>query len=238
MSSLLKKLFLKEEFLEKETTTPTQEKKETVKFPLTNSNNMVFNNTTTKTPETHILPNNTPLTQACEQHMDKLIDVYQKAFDNLNMDGYDFYEFMDGILTADETGKNPLAYTMQYSMISKMDKTLTKEKLAGQADYYEVELKKAYDKFVLDGKTKKEKLLNDKVTENSTLTSDLDLLNQQLESLKIQILDKQTKLSNIDNKYLPQLNEVDCKLIANDAAKDKIISTIELIKNGILTNIK
>lgn len=235
--SILKKLFLKEEELVTEKKEAT---KETMKFPSSDSpqNNTVFNNNAVKTPENHVLPKDTQLTQACEQHMGKLLDVYQKAFDNLNMQGYDFYEFLDAIISADETGKNPLAYTMAFSMATKMDKSITKDSLSKQADYYITEINKAHMKFVADGNTKKTELIGQKDNESKSLSSDLDMLNQQLESIKIQIDDKKNKLSKMDDKYQPQINEVDCKLIANDAAKDKIVSVIQTVKNGVETNIK
>lgn len=234
--SFLKKLLLADY---QEPVTNTQEvkkEKETIKFPSNTTN--TFNTTTVKTPESHVMPNNAPVTQACEQHMGKLLDVYQSVLDKANMDGYDFFEFMGGILEADETGKNPLAYTMGFSMATKMSKSVTKDSLLQQADYYETEINKAHSGYVTNGNTKKQELLNQKENENQTLISDLNNLNEQLEAIKVQIADKQNKLNNIENKYSPQINEVECKLIANDAAKDKIISTIELVKNGIQTNIK
>lgn len=236
MAFSLKKLLFVDEG-ETITTQETKKERETIKFPSTNTTN-AFNSTTVKTPENHILPNNAPVTQACEQHMGKLLDVYQTVLDKANMDGYDFFEFMGGILEADETGKNPLAYTMGFSMANKMDKSLTKEKLLQQSDYYETEITKAHSGYVTNGNSKKQELLSQKENENQTLTSDLNSLNEQAEAIKIQIADKQNKLSKIDEKYSPQINEVECKLIANDAAKDKIISTIELVKNGIQTNIR
>mgnify|MGYP001574645328 FL=1 len=232
--SFLKKLLIKEEFLEKET--PVKEvKKEsnsTLKFPSSNTT------TISKTPENHILPKGELLTQSCEQHMDKLLDVYQKAFDKLNKDGYDFYEYMDGVFTVDETGSNPMAHTMQFKMAKNTNPSVTKDSLLTDAEYYKTEINKTCDGYVINGNNKKQELLNQKTEENNSLTNELSMLQQQAESIKIQIEDKQNKLSKIDDKYLPQLNEVDCKLIANEAAKNKIISTIDLIKTGIETNIK
>ena len=41
----------------------------------------------------------------------------------------------------------------------------------------------------------------------------------------------------IDNKYANELTEVDCKLMANDVAKDKILSSINAVKQGLTNNL-
>ena len=61
---------------------------------------------------------------------------------------------------------------------------------------------------------------------------------QQFEAIQIQIKDKENKLSMIDNKYQPKISEYESKLLANDFAKNKIVSTIETVKQGINQNIK
>jgi hypothetical protein len=127
---------------------------------------------------------------------------------------------------------------MAFGMGKAMDKNLTKEKLISQSDFYTSELMKLYNQNVAEGTQKKQDLINLKNNENQSLTDDLTSLKQQLETIQVQIQDRERKLSLIDSKYEPQIVERDNKLLANDFAKNKIISTIETVKQGINNNIK
>jgi hypothetical protein len=39
-------------------------------------------------------------------------------------------------------------------------------------------------------------------------------------------------------KYVNELTDTDCKLMANDVAKDKIIASINKVKQGLINNVK
>ncbi len=133
---------------------------------------------------------------------------------------------------------NPQVYPMAFSMAKSMEKSLTKESLLQQSEYYISEILKYYNNFIASGDVKKTKLLTDKGNENQTLTGELELLKQQMESIKIQIDDRMKKLGAIDSKYQPLISEIDSKLAANDVAKNQIIQSIEQVKQGIINNLK
>jgi hypothetical protein len=118
-----------------------------------------------------------------------------------------------------------------------MDKTITKHKLSEQADFYLSEILKVYNDYVSKGDAKRNDVINQKTHENQTLVDSLNSLNQQLEAIKIQIADKQEKLSAIDTKYNPMIEEVDNKIRANELAKTKLVDSINRVKQGIITNI-
>lgn len=171
-----------------------------------------------------------------QEHLAKSVEVYRNGFESLNQPGYDFYEFYQAILS---TGvDNAQVYPMALMMAKSMDKTVSKEQLLQQSEFYIGEINKQYQNYVTSGNNKKSQLNADKNHENQSLSNELDLMNQQLEQLKIQIQDRQNKIKAIDGKYVPQLNEIDSKLGANEMAKNQLISSIEQVKNGIINNIK
>lgn len=171
-----------------------------------------------------------------QEHLEKAVELYENGFNSLNQDGFDFYEFFQSVSHGGMT--NPQVYAMAYAMGTAMDKTISKEKLISQADFYIGEITKVYDENVAKGKGKKDNLLKQKESENQTLANELTMFQQQLEALQIQIADRQSKLQDIDGKYQPQLDEVDSKLNANTIAKNKIVEAIETVKSGININIK
>jgi hypothetical protein len=174
-------------------------------------------------------------TQASNEHLEKAFDLYQKGFDSLNQPGYDFYEFYQAVMQAGPT--NPQIYAMALTMASAMDKSVTKDKLIQQSEFYLAEINKVYQDYNSKGLTKKQELTTQKQHENESLVSELSLLRQQLEAIQTQIADRENKLSVIDVKYAPMMGEVDSKLSANDIAKNKIVQSIEQVKNGIINNL-
>ncbi len=171
------------------------------------------------------------------QHLDKVFEMYEKGFESLNQSGYDFYEFFQAIMSSG-SANNPQMYQMAMTMGMGMDKTMTKPKLMSQADFYINEINKVYNHYVSSGNAKKQELVNQKNSETQSLTSELSNLKQQLEALTNQIKSKEGQLAMIDNKYQPTISEIDDKLRANDTAKNKILSAITTVKDGINNNLK
>ena len=184
----------------------------------------------------------TPVTKPIEtsnvsnEMFTKALEIYENGFDSLNQPGYDFYEFYKAVMQVGVD--NPQTYPMAYAMATAMDKTITKEKLLSQSEFYINEITKVYNEYVSKGNAKRQEVINQKNHENQSLLGELELMKQQLEALQTQISDRQNKLSVIDSKYGPIINEVEGKLAANDMAKQKIISSIESVKNGIINNLK
>ena len=218
-------------------TTPTtsatvEQPKETTRFPEA----VKFPEASPSTSSTPSFVSAPPIpTNVTDEHFQKALELYQNGFDSLNQPGYDFYEFYQAVMN---TGvDNPQIYTMAFSMGIAMDKTITKHKLSEQADFYLSEILKVYNDYVSKGDAKRNDVINQKTHENQTLVDSLNSLNQQLEAIKIQIADKQEKLSAIDTKYNPMIEEVDNKIRANELAKTKLVDSINRVKQGIITNI-
>lgn len=189
----------------------------------------------TETPAPSMPTQATTPTTVSNEHLQKAIELYQNGFDSLNQPGYDFYEFYQAVMQAGPT--NPQIYAMALTMASAMDKSITKDKLVQQSEFYLAEINKVYQDYNSKGLSKKQDLTTQKQNENESLVSELSLLRQQLEAIQTQIADRENKLSVIDVKYAPMMSEVDSKLSANDMAKNKIVQSIEQVKNGIINNL-
>jgi hypothetical protein len=206
----------------------------TTKFPTAETSQpSSFSFPTTPTPSP--TPTYAPV-GVSQEHLNNALEVYEKGFDSLNQSGYDFYEFFQAVMNAG--ADNPQIYQMAFMMGSGMDKTITKDKLVEQSNFYIAEIGKVYDEYVAKGNAKKQETIDLKTNENQSLVGELDLMRQQMEALKTQIQDRETKLQAIDGKYGPKLQEIEGKLAANDMAKNKVIQSIEQVKNGIVINLK
>lgn len=204
------------------------------KFPTSETSQpSSFSFPTTPTTPT---PTQTFAPSVSQEHFNNALEVYEKGFDSLNQPGYDFYEFFQAVMNAGVD--NPQIYQMAFMMGTGMDKTITKEKLVEQSNFYVTEITKVYNEYVAKGSAKKQETIDQKTNENQSLVGELDLMRQQMEALKTQIADREMKLQAIDGKYGPKLQEIEGKLAANDMAKNKIVQSIEQVKNGIVFNLK
>jgi hypothetical protein len=210
------------------------------KFPSTEAteekSSSIFNFGFGSTPAPTPAPTFTPSTSVNSEHFAKALEIYENGFDSLNQAGYDFYEFFKAV--SQVGADNPQMYTMAFAMGSAMDITITRDKLLQQSEFYLAEINKVYNDYVSKGSAKKNDLMNQKNSENQALVGELEMMNQQMEALRVQIQDRQNKLNAIDSKYGPMISDVDSKLVANETAKGQIVQKIEQVKNGIINNLK
>ena len=127
---------------------------------------------------------------------------------------------------------------MAFRFATANDKTITKDNLVQQDDFYIGKIQESYNNYVNSGNTKKQELLSQKATENQSLNGELSMLKEQLEAIQTQIIDRESKLSTIDSKYAVKITEIDSKLSANDIAKSKLVNSINQVKQGIINNVK
>jgi len=173
---------------------------------------------------------------SCQPHMEKILQMYETGFEGLNMEGYDFFEFYKAIVSAG--ADNPAVYPMAFTMAQTMDKKITKDLLISQSDFYVQEISKVHTKYVEGGTSKKNEFLTKKEEERRQLNSEVQNLKMQIEALTNQMNNAQNNLTQIDNKYANDLLEVDCKLMANDLAKNNLLASISKVKQGLINNVK
>ncbi len=170
-----------------------------------------------------------------DEHLVKAKATYQTIFESANQNGYDFFEFYQSVVSNVD---NPQIYPMAFGLGYGMDKTITKEKLVQQADYYLSQVNHNYSGFVGKGSEKKEEILKQKSQESNMLSTELTQLEQNMITLQTKITETKNKLSAIDTKYSPMITEVESKIIANDVAKNQLVDSIEKVKQGIIQNVK
>lgn len=168
---------------------------------------------------------------SCEPHMQAILTQYEKGFESLNLPGYDFFEFFNAVML---TGpNNPQVYDMAFTMGKSMDPTLTKEKLIKDAQFYLDELSKVHNTFKGEGQLALDKILERKRLAGSELSTRIESLSAQIEGLTRELNTAKTEAQSLDSTFQPQITEIECKIKANDIAKDTLVNKINLVKNNI-----
>jgi hypothetical protein len=221
-----KNLFIKDE-------TPSEEEsKEQPAFPIIESGAPSFQNN----------PINTPSSGA-NQYLVEIIEVYEKGLESINMPGYDFYDFYLAVKASG--AENEAVYKMAYQMGKTMDKNITPQKLASDAEYYVSKLNEVYRTYSEKGAQKLTGLENELKTEKDSLTleangieADINKMRQQIMALEQRLTDVRGNLARVEGKYRPQQDVIKQKLEANDHAMKISVQKLNTIKEGLLKFIK
>jgi hypothetical protein len=161
----------------------------------------------------------------------EVFDVYQKGFDGLNNEGFDFFELYKSVNAVGVT--NPQSYQMAFTMGKTIKSDLTKEFLLEKSKYYISEIEKVYAKFHEKGTTRNKELSTSITNQKNELAKSVSDLEVQITKLQTEMEAKKSELSKIDIANHAQFSEIQLKIEANNIAKQKILESINLVVTGI-----
>ncbi|KAF2514050.1 hypothetical protein EYY60_04695 [Flavobacterium zhairuonense] len=163
--------------------------------------------------------------------LNEILQVYDKGFESLNVEGFDFFELYKSVLAVGVT--NPQSYQMAFTMGKSLKSDLNKEFLLQKGSFYITEIEKVYAKYDAIGKTKKAELDNSITKEKYNLSKSISDLEAKIVELQKELEAKKLELQKIDPVNREQLSEIQLKMEANDLAKQKILSSINTVITGI-----
>lgn len=182
-----------------------------------------------KFPDSDTNPN--PTNTSSNVFLPEILEVYQKGFEGLNSQGFDFFEMYKSVNAVGVT--NPQSYQMAFTMGKTINPDLTKEFLLDKAKYYLSEIEKVYEKYNITGNAKKSDL-NLKINEDKKkLTKEITNLETQIITLQKELETKKIELSKVDSDNAQEFSELQLKIEANNAAKQKIQESINIVVTGI-----
>lgn len=163
--------------------------------------------------------------------IEEIVEVYEKGFDSLNQENFDFYELFKSVMAVGVT--NPQSYQMAFTMGKTIRPELTKEFLLEKARYYQSEIEKVYQKYSATGTQRKSDLDTTITREKVNLAKSISDLEAQIAALQKELNEKRHAHSLIDSQNLAQYNEIHLKLEANEFAKNRILDSINQVVSGI-----
>jgi len=163
--------------------------------------------------------------------LNEIFDVYNKGFESLNVEGFDFFELYKSVMAVGVT--NPQSYQMAFTMGKTIKSDLSKEFLLEKSGFYISEIEKVYAKYDTVGKTKKAELDNNITKEKHNLSKSISELEAKIIELQKELESKKIELQKIDPKNMEQLSEIQLKMEANDLAKQKLLNSINTVITGI-----
>jgi len=164
--------------------------------------------------------NSTTSNNSLNPYLGEVFEVYQKGFEGLNQEGFDFFELYKSVNAVGVS--NPQSYQMAFTMGKTINPTLTKEFLLDKGKYYITEIDKVFEKYNAVGNSKKSEL-NSKITlDKQNLSKSITDLETQIANLQKELESKKSEFNKIDHQNAAQFSELQLKIEANTIAKQKI----------------
>ncbi|MGX7667817.1 hypothetical protein [Flavobacterium pedocola] len=161
----------------------------------------------------------------------EIVEVYQKGFEGLNAEGFDFFELYKSVQAVGVT--NPQSYQMAFTMGKTINPNLSKDFLLEKAKFYIAEIDKVYAKYDSTGTSKKMELSNKITLEKTALATGITSLESKIADLQKELSHKKAELEKIDLVNQEHFSELDLKIEANNMAKKRILDSINTVITGI-----
>lgn len=160
-----------------------------------------------------------------------ILAVYDKGFESLNSQGFDFFELYKSVMAVGVT--NPQSYQMAFTMGKTINPNLTKDFLLEKARFYIAEIEKVHSKFDSDGKSKRSTLDANLSSQKQDLSKSIADLETKMLQLQKEIALKKAELLKVDEGTREQYSEIQLKIEANNTAKTKILESINTVVTGV-----
>jgi uncharacterized small protein (DUF1192 family) len=184
-----------------------------------------------KFPETNIVTNSVPVGDINNPFLNEILEVYNKGFEGLNSEGFDFFEMYKSVMAVGPT--NPQSYQMAFTMGKTIKSDVTKEFLLEKSKFYISEIEKVYAKYDATGNSKNKDLNNTITTQKSNLSKNIADLESQIAKLQAELETKKAELARIDFDNKEMFTQIQLKIEANNIAKQKILESINTVVTGI-----
>ena len=187
--------------------------------------------TDNKFPETNTITNSVPNSNSNNPLLNEILEVYNKGFEGLNSEGFDFFEMYKSVMAVGPT--NPQSYQMAFTMGKTIKSDLSKEFLLEKSKFYISEIEKVYSKYDATGNSKNKDLTDTISTQKNNLTKYISDLETQIAKLQSELETKKAELARIDFDNKEMFTQIQLKIEANNLAKHKILESINTVVTGI-----
>ena len=187
--------------------------------------------TDNKFPETNTITNSVPNSNSNNPFLNEILEVYNKGFEGLNNEGFDFFEMYKSVMAVGPT--NPQSYQMAFTMGKTIKSDLSKEFLLEKSKFYISEIEKVYAKYDATGNSKNKDLSDTISTQKNNLTKYISDLETQIAKLQSELETKKAELARIDFDNKEMFTQIQLKIEANNLAKHKILESINTVVTGI-----
>ena len=184
-----------------------------------------------KFPETNIVTNSVSNGNNNNPFLNEILEVYNKGFEGLNSEGFDFFEMYKSVMAVGPT--NPQSYQMAFTMGKTIKSDLSKEFLLEKSKFYISEIEKVYAKYDATGNSKNKDLSDTISTQKNNLTKNIADLEAQIAKLQSELEAKKAELARIDFDNKEMFTQIQLKIEANNLAKHKILESINTVVTGI-----
>lgn len=161
---------------------------------------------------------------------DMKLRVYQ-LLEKMNRPGCDFFEVWNAAVEMGGVNSNNIKAA--YTSLRFADPTLNRAKLEESGNFYMTELRKILDSETVKRQEEKAKLEKDKDQLKSSLTNEINKLEQDIANLKEKLEAKKTERQNIDENFQPRLSGIEDKIREGGASVNIVLAEMQEVRQII-----
>lgn len=152
--------------------------------------------------------------------------IYE-LLESINKPGLDFFEVWNASI--EMGGANAGNIKGAYTSLKYVDKALTKQKLLETGDFYISSLSRILETETVKRQEEKDKLLVQKEKEKTSLTGEINDLEQQIIALQKKLADKKMQSDGINQKYQPLISEIDHKISNGHQSVNSVLNEMQQV---------
>ena len=178
---------------------------------------------------TAILPDRNPV-QASDVPVENIKEIKLRVYqllESINKPGCDFFEVWNASI--EMGGANSSNIKAAYTSLKYVDKSLTKDKLLETGDFYINSLVKILDAETIKRQDEKDKLLVQKEQEKTSLTTEINELEQQILALQKKLAEKKLQSEGINQKYEPLIAAIDQKITNGHQSVNGVLNEMQQV---------
>lgn len=158
------------------------------------------------------------------------LKVYQ-LLESMNRPGVDFFEVWNA--ASEMGGATPSNIKAAFTSLKFADKTLNKAKLLETGEFYKTNLQKTIDTETQKRQEEKAGLNKEKEQLASSLSAEIQSIEQQIHTLQEKLVNKQNERNTINEKYEPRILAIDGRINTGRQSVSEIINEMQQVLNTI-----
>lgn len=159
-----------------------------------------------------------------------VLKIFEDYMVQINKPGYDFHEFYNAVKSFEDTN----SYKTAFSVVNSFDKSLTKENLIVDSDFYVEKINQTVEDLKIASSNRLTKLNEEKTTSEHELDGRISDCHQRLVQVQAEYEALVSSKPEVSRKFEEEIKKVDRKMKSVLHYQNKFVTSINKVKNNII----
>jgi hypothetical protein len=160
----------------------------------------------------------------------EILKTFEDYLIQINKPGYDFHEFYNAVKSFEDTN----SYKTAFSVVNSFDKTLTKEKLVFDSDFYVEKINQTVEDLKGMSSKKLSELNQERTSSESDVNNRISDCHQRLLQVQAEYEVLISSKPEVSRKFDEDIKQVERKMKSILYYQNKFVTSINKVKNNII----